>query len=107
MINYYSTMEGYVDVVDVNSDVSVARYYAKENFAEVGWQHIDFVNNAIDTSLVNMDLLQVKSYPSRTHRQQMTSDGLLFIATNARIKSPYLMMRDEILKQSQLLRTKC
>jgi hypothetical protein len=104
---YYSALEGYIDVIDVNADATVAAYYEKDDFVETGWQHMPFVRSAIDTTLVRMDLLEVIPYPTDKHRRKMLSDAVLFIGTNARTQYFYTIVKEKILRMRQLLLAKC
>lgn len=107
LLNYYSSLEGYIDVIDVNADATVAAYYDKEDFVETGWQHMPFVRNQIDTTLVNTELLSDIRYPTNIHRRKMTSDAILFIGTNARTHYFYTIVQERILRMQKLLKAKC
>lgn len=108
LINYYSVLEGYVDVVDVNSDAAVAMYYLPgKNFEEIGWQDIDYVRKEMDSSLVDIRALETRSYPSTETRKQLLSEALLYLGTNARKKELYQTMALQIVSMENALRGKC
>ncbi|HLF64193.1 MAG TPA: DUF6090 family protein [Saprospiraceae bacterium] len=108
LINYYSTLEGYIDIIDVNSDKTVALYFdSTKDFVEFGFQNIEFVKNEIDTALVDIDALNASPYPSAALRKQLLSDGVFYMTTNARKKLIYKLMEEEIINMQRTMSKKC
>ncbi len=108
LINYYSILEGLIDVVDKNSEATVALYFdTKKDYAELGWQHIDFVNAVIDTDLVDLEALNIEPYPSNSLRKKMKSDAVFYLGTNARKKLIYQQIVEEIESMRRELMKKC
>lgn len=108
LIKYYSTLEGYIDIIDVNSDKTVALYFdTNRNFSELGMQNINFVKAELDTNMVDINRLNAVNYPSSELRKQLTSDGVFYLATNARKKMIYKVMEKEINEMQALISLKC
>jgi hypothetical protein len=108
LINYYSVLEGYVDLVDVNSDAAVAMYYhVEKNFAEMGWQDLDFVRNEMDSAVVDIKALESQSYPSAETIKQLLNESIFYLYTNARKKELYQTMALQISGMEATLAAKC
>jgi hypothetical protein len=107
LVEYYSTVEGIVDVVDINADGSVSRFYDKTNYVEVGWHQIDFVNEAIDTTIVDKSILNGYIEFNDDYRRKLTSDAVYYIGSSARIKMLYTLLKKEIALMKIELERKC
>ena len=108
MINYYSKLEGLVDVVDKNSEAAVALYFStQKDYAKIGWQDIEFVSTEIDSDLVDVDALKFKPYPTSDLRNKMVSDAIFYLGTNARKKLIYKQIVEEIQNMREELVKKC
>ena len=108
LINYYSTMEGLTDVVDVNSDAAVAMYYdTKQDFIDMGWSDLPTIAAALDTTLVDVQLFRTPNYPSQELRKRLTSDAMLYLGTNVRKRALYQDMAVEIDAMREALMKKC
>ena len=108
MIDYYSVLEGYTDVIDVNSDQTVEIYFDKrKDFSELGWQNFEFVKKEIDSNLVNLSALNTEPFPSVELRKQLTSDAVFYLTTSARKKMIYQEMEELINNVLGKLSEKC
>ena len=107
VIEYYSTLDGMIDVMDTNADGTVSLFYAKDDFAQSGWQHLDFVRDGIDTSKVDFDKLTPLSFDLEDFISRMTSDAIFYVGANARIKYLYESVLPEMLKMHRVLKDKC
>ena len=104
---YYSMLDGMIDVMDANADGTVALFYSKDDYAEIGWQNINFVRAGIDTSKVNFKKLRPNSFNKEAFRKRMTSDAIFYVGSNSRIKYLYESILPEMQKMKQLLDQKC
>jgi len=107
IIEYYSMLDGMIDVVDINADGAVSLFQAKEDFADVGWQYLDFVRRGIDTSKVHFDALISSSFNPENFRKRMTSDAVFYVGSNSRIKYLYETVLPDMEEMQQLLAKKC
>ena len=57
VIDYYSMLEGMIDVMNINADGAVSIFFNKEDYPADGWHHISFVKDAIDTIKVDFNKL--------------------------------------------------
>lgn len=107
LIEYYSTIEGIVDVVDINADGTVTRFYDKSNYVKVGWHQIDLVKNAIDSVMVDKSKLDKYIEFNDDYKSKLTSDAVYFIGSSARIKMLYKILKEDIVKMKIELENKC
>ena len=107
LLEYYASIEGIVDVVDINADGSVGRFYDKSNYAKVGWHQIEFVNNAIDSAIVDKSMLNSYIQFNDDYIEKMTSDAVYYIGASARIKMLYDRLKEEIQRMKIELESKC
>jgi hypothetical protein len=108
LLRYYARMEGYTDVVDVNSDATVNMYYhPQKDFEELGWQDIESIRKEIDTTRVDLKALAAVHFPSPSLRKQLMSQAIFYVGTNVRKKELYLTMKTEIEKMMVVLENKC
>jgi hypothetical protein len=104
---YYTAVEGIVDVVDINADGQVNAYYNKSDYAKFGWQQIQLVDKAIDSTIVDKSKLNSAIEYDEEYKSKMTSDAVYFIGSNARIKMLYNSLKIEIIKMKKELEQKC
>jgi hypothetical protein len=96
LLNYYSEMEGYGDILDLVADASLALYFnPTKDFTELGFQDIYYVRNELDSTLVNTDKLRPLNYPSPVIRKQLMSEAIFHLTNNARKKEVYNTMQQE------------
>ncbi|MEP7322443.1 MAG: DUF6090 family protein [Saprospiraceae bacterium] len=108
LIHYYATLAGYIDVIDVNSDYTVALYYdPSKDFRDLGWQYLAHTRAVLDTTLVNPQALDIYPFPSPGIRKQLLSDAIFFLTTNGRKAQWYQIMKAEIMRMYALLKQKC
>ncbi len=107
VIDYYSMLEGMIDVMDVNADGAVEIFFKKEDYAQHGWQHMGFVKDGIDNTKVDFNKLNPSNTLSETMIKQLTSDAVFFIGVNTRVKYLYETVLPDIEKMIELLETKC
>jgi hypothetical protein len=108
LISYYSVLEGYVDLVDVNSDAAVAMYYhVDKKFTEIGWQELDFVRNALDSSLINVKALDAHGGYSIEMTEQLLDEAIFYLYTNVRKRDLYKAMTMQIEEMKTALTGKC
>jgi len=108
LVQYYNTMEGFADVVDVNSDASVNLYYhADRNFVDLGWQYLPMLRKELDSTRVDLARLDDPGFPSKEVRKQLTSDAVFYLGTNSRKKELYDLMMAEITRMQTMLRARC
>ena len=107
LINYYVDVEGIVDVVDINSDQAVRMFYNKDNYARFGWQLIDLVDSAIDSTMVDKARLKNIISTDKDYREKLMSDAIFFVGSGARVKMLYQNLSVEIGVMQQSLQAKC
>jgi hypothetical protein len=108
LINYYSLLEGYRDLLDVNSDAAVAMYYrVDKNFEEIGWQELAFVKNEMDSSMIDVKALEEETYRSGETIRQLMNESIYYLYTNARKKQLYETMAEQVVDMENALAGKC
>ena len=107
LIEYYTTIEGIVDVVDINADQSVRVYSNKENYSKIGWQLIPVVDEAIDGDVVDKERLKSLVIVEDNYREKLTSDVIYIIGAGARVKMLYEGMKKDIEEMNKILQVKC
>lgn len=108
LLNYYAVLAGYGDIQDIVADASLDLYLSPaKDFEEVGFQDIDFVKAEIDTTLVELEKLKPRSFPSTQIRKQLLTEIILHLNTNARKKNVYKTMEQEVLNMKETLEKKC
>jgi Family of unknown function (DUF6090) len=108
LTQYYATLVGYTDVVNVNSHAAVDKYNdPSKDFMDMGWQYIAQTRSNIDTGLVNLSLLNTNPFPSVKTRKQMQSDAIFYLTTNARKKQWYMIMKVVVKRMQMLMEKKC
>ena len=107
IIDYYSTLDGMLDTIDTNADGAVALFYDKEDYANLGWHHLNFVKAGIDTTKVNFKALDPSPFPRAEFENKMTSDAIYYLGANSRIKYLYGIVLEEVLAMKELLEIQC
>ena len=108
LINYYAIVDGYTDVLDVNSDAAVNIFYnPADDLAALGWQYLDYVKKEIDTTRVDFDKIYSGTFPTEEVRKKLTSDAIAYLTTSARKKFLYNEMYAEVDKMRLALLQKC
>lgn len=107
IIEYYVYCDGIVDVVDINSDQYVRLFQESSSYAKEGWQLIDFANEALDSTLVDLDKLDAMVNADQKYQEDLMSDALYYVASGTRVKMLYETLKVEILKMKDVLEQKC
>jgi hypothetical protein len=107
VIEYYSMLDGMIDVMNTNADGAVKLFYDKEDYAEIGWQYLSFVHSGIDTTKINFQQLMPKDFDLEKFRKTMTSDAIFYVGANWRIKFLYETVLPSMTQMETLLRDKC
>ncbi|SNS51001.1 hypothetical protein SAMN05421640_0452 [Ekhidna lutea] len=107
LLAYYSNIEGIVDVVDINSDQAVRLFYDTESYSKIGWPLISFVDEAIDSSLVDKNQLVKLVRADQSYRDELISDAVYFIGSGARVKMLYENLSTDISTMEESLKLKC
>lgn len=108
LLNYYAVLEGYVDLVEVNSDAAVAMYYRlSKDFEAIGWQELDFVRSAIDSTIVDIKALESRHGYSTELTNQLLNEAIYYLYANARKRDLYETMALEINEMQNALSAKC
>lgn len=108
LLNYYAVQTSYGDILDIVADASLNAYmHPSKQFEEIGFHELDFVRAEIDTTLVNLTKLRQQSPLSAQTRKQLLNEAILHLNTNARKKSVYKTMENEILSMKTALEKKC
>ena len=107
VIDYYSMLEGMIDVMNINADGAVDVFFNKESYTEIGWHHIGFVKEGIDTSKVDFHKLNPSKAIKDDLIAQLTSDAVFFVGANARVKYLYETVLPDINNMIALLEAKC
>jgi hypothetical protein len=105
--DYYSMIDGMIDVMDINADGVVNLFYAQNDFADIGWQYMDFVKNGIDTTKIDLNKLNPNKQLTNESKKRLTSDAVFFIGANSRIKYLYETILPDIENMIELLNNKC
>lgn len=108
LLDYYTVVEGFVDVIDTNADATVSAYFnSNKDMVAIGWQDIEHIRNDIDTTIVDTKKLEDPSFPSPEIRKLLLSDAILFLGVNSRIKDLYQDLQREIAEMRKVLEAKC
>jgi len=108
LIDYYTSIEGYIDVTDIISDKTIDAFFNPEkDFKEIGWQYIPTVFKSIDSNIVDIKALETKNFPTERLRNQLLSDAILYLGTGARKNEIYQIMASEIKEMQKTLINKC
>jgi hypothetical protein len=108
LISYYTFLDGYIDVIDVNSDKTLESFFNYDkDFIEMGWQISAAVQPEIDTTIVDIDALTPIAYPSKELTTKLMSDAIMYLGTSARKKQLYNAMEKEIKTMRHILSEKC
>lgn len=108
LINYYSALEGYTNVLDSNTATALAVYTNPfKDFAEVGFQDIEGVRRVLDTTLVDTQKLEPVNYPSEKVRKLLLSEAIYYLNVNSRNAEIREAMLKEIEQMQKLLEAKC
>ena len=104
---YYTAVEGIVDVVDINANRQADAFFNKTDYVKFGWQQIELVDKAIDSTIVDKSKLNSAVEYDEEYKSKMTSDAVYFIGSNARRKILYNSLKMEIIKMKKELERKC
>lgn len=104
---YYVTIDGIIDVVDINSDQAVELFQETESYAKIGWVLIDFVDEAIDSTLVNKEKLRALIIQDKAYKDELVSDAIYFVGAISRVKMLYLKLQTNITEMQLMLAGKC
>lgn len=107
VIDYYSMLEGMIDVMNINADGAVDIFFNKEDYAKIGWHHMSFVKEGIDLNKVDFNKLNPSNRLSDDMVKKLTSDAVFFIGANSRVKYLYETVLPDIKNMIELLETKC
>ena len=107
LIAYYSRIEGIVDVIDTNADYSVKLSNDKESYSKFGWQLIDRIDAAIDSSVVDKIKLKALVIADEEYRAKMTSDAIYFVSAGSRVKMLYEELIKDVSSMKEMLETEC
>jgi hypothetical protein len=108
LINYYSALEGYTNVLDSNTTTALAVYTNPfKDFAEVGFQDIEGVRRVLDTTLVDTKKLAPVNYPSEKVRKLLLSEAIYYLNVNSRNAEIRQLMLQDIGQMQRLLEAKC
>jgi len=107
VIDYYSMLEGMIDVMNINADGAVDVFFNKVSYTQIGWQHISFVKEGIDTTKVDFGKLNPSKEINDDLIKQLTSDAVFFVGANARVKDLYETVLPDIKKMIAQLEAKC
>jgi hypothetical protein len=108
LINYYTTMTGIANVVDVNSGVTVGMYYRLDkDFTELGWSELSALSAAIDTTRVDVKQFHSVNFPSPELKKSLISEALFYLGTNSRKRELYNAMTQDIKEMKSALTLKC
>jgi hypothetical protein len=104
---YYTTVEGIVNVIDNNANGQLRAFYDKSNYAHFGFHQIEFLSKAIDTTIVNKSKLNAYIKLDENYRAKLTSDAVIYIGSSARVIMLYNDIKKEIIKMKSELERKC
>ena len=108
LLTYYTFLEGYIDVIDINSDKTLESFFnIEKDFGEMGWHLAPFTIKEIDTTIVNINALTPIGYPSEKLKTELMSEAIMYLGTSCRKKDLYVIMEKEIKIMQQTLFEKC
>jgi len=107
VIDYYSMLEGMIDVMNINADGAVDIFFEKKDYLKIGWQHMSFVKESMDMNKVDFNKLNPSNSLNDDMVKQLTSDAVFFVGANSRIKFLYETVLPDIENMIDLLETKC
>lgn len=106
ILNYYSSLKGYTDVISNGSQFATNVFVEKENFKKAGWFYIDFVRKSIDSIKVDLEKVNLDQANREAFDEQMISDAIFFVFINARLISLYKKIIPEVNKHIKILEKK-
>jgi len=107
MNEYYVFIEGFINVVELNSDAAMDVIFNVDNYQDAGWAEWEYTDAAIDSTLVNKAILNKEKNLTDAHIKKYTSDIIIIIGLNNRNLNRYHIMQEEILRVNSLLQKKC
>ncbi|NVK48266.1 MAG: hypothetical protein HWE09_00765 [Cyclobacteriaceae bacterium] len=107
IVDYYSMIDGMLDVINTNADGAVQLFYKKDNYAAIQWQDMDFVKNNLDTSKVDLKKLESFHLTNREFVEKLTSDAVYYVGANSRILFLYESILPDIIQAKNELEKKC
>lgn len=108
LLNYYAVLTGYGDIQDIVADASIDSYLlSSKDFLQAGFPQLDQNQAELDTSLVDVSKLFIKSNMPDQIREKLLNESILHLNTNARKKAVFKAMESEILAMKNLLEEKC
>ena len=108
LISYYTFLDGYIDVIDMNSDKTLESFFnIEKDFSEMGWHYLPFLQTQIDTTIVDVQALTPIDYPSKELTTKLLSEAIMYFGTSSRKKDLYLTMEKEINRMQHILSKKC
>jgi hypothetical protein len=108
LLNYYAVLSGYGDIQDIVADASIDSYLLPtKDFLQAGFPQLDQNQVELDSSLVDVNKLSLKSTMPDEIREKLLNESILHLNTNARKKAIFKLMESEILAMKGLLEKKC
>jgi hypothetical protein len=108
LLNYYAVITGYGDVQDIVADASLDSYlHPSKDFLQAGFPQLYQNQAELDTSLVDVSQLSIKSSMPDQIREKLLNESILHLNTNARKKAVFKSMESEISTMKALLEKKC
>ncbi len=108
LLSYYAVIAGYGDVQDIVADASIDTYLqTSKDFLQAGFPQLDQNQAELDSSLVDVNKLSLKSAMPDQIREKLLNESILHINTNARKKAVFKAMESEIRQMKSILEKKC
>ncbi|KPM32935.1 Hypothetical protein I595_1362 [Croceitalea dokdonensis DOKDO 023] len=108
LASYYESMARTSSIIETNGKaITDKRFFESKDFVSSGWIKLAQQLNGIDTTKVDLDLLNSKVNFTAEIREIMLNDAMFYLGINARNKQILKSVENEILSMIELLNSKC
>jgi len=108
LASYYESMARSSSIIETNGKaITDKRFFEKKDLVSSGWIKIAEELNGIDTTKVDLDLLNSKVNFTAEIRDLLLNDAIFYLGINSRNKQILKLLEAEILSMIDLLNSKC
>lgn len=108
LASYYESMTRTSSIIETNGKaITDKRFFEKKDLVSSGWIKIVEELNGIDTTKVDLDLLNSKVNFTPEIRELLLNDAIFYLGINSRNKQILKLLEAEILSMIELLDSKC
>ena len=108
LASYYESMARTSSIIETNGKaITDKRFFEKKDLISSGWIKIAEELNGIDTTKVDLELLNAKVNFTAEIRELLINDAIFYLGINSRNKQILKSIKNEILSTKSLLEGKC